>query len=62
MHENDHLDGILFFDRIPEESRGDINRALEELELDFRSKQQTGAIPSDSDLVARLAQWEQRYA
>src|SRR5690606_32927188 len=53
MHENDHLDGVLFFDRMPEESRGDIYGPLEEFEINFRSKQATGAIPSDDVLIAR---------
>ncbi|XZE55676.1 peptide deformylase [Planctomycetaceae bacterium SH139] len=62
MHEYDHLDGVLFFDRMADTAREDLHTPLEEMELEFRSRQQTGAIPSDEALLARLATWEQRYA
>ena len=62
MHENDHLDGVLFFDRMNEQAREDLHEPLEELELDFRSRQRLGQIPSDEDLLKELAAWEQRYA
>jgi peptide deformylase len=62
MHESDHLDGVLFFDRMPENAREGLEGGLEELELDFRSRQRAGAIPEDEQLAARLAEWEQRYA
>lgn len=61
MHEFDHLDGVLFFDRMPENAREGLGGALEELELDFRSKQKSGSIPDDETLLGRLAEWEQRY-
>ncbi len=62
QHENDHLDGVLFFDRMNDEGRSEFAGALDELETDFRSKQSAGAIPSDQDLLARLDQWRERYA
>jgi hypothetical protein len=34
---------------------------IDELETDFRSKQNSGAIESDADLVARLQQWYDAY-
>ena len=62
QHENDHLDGVLFFDRLSEEARSELDDQLMELESDFRAKQRSGAIPSDEELVARLAGWHEKYA
>lgn len=62
QHENDHLDGVLFFDRISEEAKRELEDPLVELETDFRSKQSTGAIPSDVALMQRLATWHSKYA
>jgi peptide deformylase len=61
LHEIDHLDGTLFFDRMSEQAAADLKPGLEELETDFRSKQQTGSIPPDPDLVARLQHWTDKY-
>ena len=62
MHENDHLDGVMFFDRMGDSGREDLYDPLEELELDFRSRQRVGAIASDEELIAALAAWEEKYA
>lgn len=62
MHENDHLDGVLFFDRMGEQERQDLLDPIEELVIEFRAEQQYGRIPSDEQLLARLSDWEGRYA
>ena len=62
QHENDHLDGVLFFDRMPEESRRELDGKLDVLETDFRSKQSAGSIPEDDELIKRLDEWTERYA
>ncbi len=62
QHENDHLDGVLFFDRMGEEAKRELDDQLDELETDFRSKQTAGSIPNDEDLLARLDQWQKKYA
>jgi peptide deformylase len=62
QHENDHLDGVLFFDRLSEEARDEFADALDELESEFRSKQRSGEIPDDETLLARLAVWHDKYA
>ena len=61
QHENDHLNGVLFFDRMSVEGKRDILDQISELETDFRSKQNTGGIPPDPELLAELDQWYQRY-
>jgi peptide deformylase len=62
QHENDHLDGVLFFDRMTEDAKSELDDQLNELETDFRSKQKSGAIPGDEELVARLGPWYEKYA
>jgi len=62
MHENDHLDGVMFFDRMSEEARRELAQPLSEFETTYRSQQATGSIPDDETLIARLAQWTTRYA
>jgi peptide deformylase len=61
QHENDHLNGVMFFDRMPDESKRDIDDRIDELETVFRSKQASGGIPSDQDLLNELEQWYQTY-
>jgi peptide deformylase len=61
QHENDHLDGVLFIDRLTNESLRTFEDRLSEMETDFRSKQRSGAIPSDADLIARLDSWYSEY-
>lgn len=62
QHENDHLDGVLFFDRMSEEAKRELDEQLEEMEVDFRAKQKSGAIPHDQELAARLDKWYEKYA
>ncbi len=62
QHENDHLDGVLFFDRMTEEAKRELDDSLDELETVFRSKQNSGAIPPDEELVERLGKWHEKYA
>jgi peptide deformylase len=61
LHEIDHLDGTLFFDRMGEHAVIELEAGIDELETDFRSKQATGSIPPDEELIARLAEWTERY-
>ncbi len=62
QHEVDHLDGILFTDRLSATHEMNVQSALEEFELDFESRQQSGEIPRDTEIHDRLTQWEQDYA
>ena len=61
LHEIDHLDGTLFFDRLNEHARSELEPALDELETDFRSKQTTGSVPPDDELIDRLSKWTDKY-
>lgn len=61
QHEYDHLDGVLFIDRMSPTARADAQPMLVEFELGFRTLRQTGAFPDDAAIAKRLAEWEQRY-
>ena len=61
QHETDHLDGVLFPDRMSETAKMQLQPALGEFEIEFESKRRTGEIPSDEQIAARLAEIEHRY-
>jgi peptide deformylase len=61
QHELDHLDGILFIDRVNPALAPELAPALEEYETEFRSRQSTGGIPSDQEIRTRLMEWESKY-
>ena len=57
-HEIDHLNGVLFIDRLSPSGQLAVKEALEELELEFRGDRQRGLIPDDQQIAARLAELE----
>lgn len=61
QHETDHLDGVLFVDRLTESRKRDVAGMLDEFEVEFQSRRQQGAIPDDSALATARQQWETRY-
>ena len=61
QHEADHLDGVLFVDRLSETAKLEIADTLDEFETDFASRRSTGGIRRDEEIAARLAEWEKRY-
>lgn len=61
QHETDHLEGVLFIDRISESSRRQIEGELEEFEIDFENKRSTGEMPDDETIKQRLAEIETKY-
>ncbi len=61
QHETDHLDGVLFTDRMSMSSRMEVAEVLEGFELEFRRKREAGEIPSDDEIAARLKEWERQY-
>lgn len=62
LHENDHLDGVLFFDRMSEDAKLELEDDLDDMETDFRSKQSAGEIPADDVLLAELGKWHEKYS
>ena len=62
QHEYDHLDGVLFVDRLSPTARAKVQPTLDEFEASLRALRQTGVFPGEDLIAGRLAQWEQRYA
>jgi peptide deformylase len=56
QHETDHLDGVLFIDRIDETSLAQFVTKLNEWSADFRKQQTEGATPSDEEINRLLKQ------
>lgn len=61
QHENDHLDGVLFTDRVSLQDKPLVDPLLEEFEIDFAARRERGEIPPEEEIQARLAEFEQRY-
>ena len=58
QHECDHLDGVLFIDRLSPAHRLEVKQALEDMETAFRGERQRGLIPDDQIIAARLSELE----
>ncbi len=61
QHENDHLNGVLFIDRISDSAKKQVALDLEAFELEFQSQQLGGTIPNEETIHKRLADIESRY-
>lgn len=58
QHEVDHLDGVLFIDRLNETNLADVKEPIAEFELEFRNRRELGEIPDDEAIAARLSELE----
>jgi len=58
QHEIDHLDGILFIDRLSPTGEITVKDALLEFEEQFAGHRQRGEIPDDEAIAKRLAELE----
>lgn len=54
QHEIDHLDGILFIDRVDDAVRPEIASQVEAFAAEYAMLQRNGEIPDDDELRARL--------
>ena len=61
QHETDHLDGVLFIDRMAESARFDVEGELAMFETEFHSRRETGGMSDDAAIAARLNEWEEKY-
>jgi peptide deformylase len=61
QHETDHLDGVLFLDRLKEGAVMEEAAEIEALALEYQSRQRIGEVPADAELLESLAAWEIRY-
>ena len=61
QHEMDHLEGVLFIDRISESSKRQIDVELKDFEIEFANQRATGKIPDDETIMKALSEMESRY-
>jgi peptide deformylase len=61
QHETDHLDGVLFVDRLSETVRFGVEEALHDFETEFLHQRERDAIPSDDEIHNRLAELESQF-
>jgi peptide deformylase len=61
QHETDHLEGVLFIDKVSESTMRQVDGELEEFEIDFENKRSTGEMPDDETIFKRLAEIEAKY-
>lgn len=58
QHENDHIDGRLFIDRLSTTAALDVRDALRQFEMEFMADRERGHIPSDAEIAARWSELE----
>ena len=61
QHEFDHLDGVLFIDRLSETSALAAREDIEAFEVEFAARRRQQGIPSDAEIANRLANLEHKY-
>jgi peptide deformylase len=59
QHEYDHLDGVLFIDRLSPSGLLSVKQSLLDLELEFQGDRERGIVPADQEIAHRLAELEQ---
>jgi len=58
QHETDHLDGIVFIDRLSPTNELAVREPLASLQRQFAEERSRGLIPSDEEIEARLGELE----
>ena len=58
QHEFDHIEGVMFTDRVAPGFMPKIQPLIEDLELQFRNRQKEGTIPSDEEYKKQLTALE----
>jgi peptide deformylase len=61
QHEYDHLDGVLFTDRVSSTGMVDVKPVLDSFESEFARRRQQGEIPPDDQIAEQLQRWEEKY-
>ena len=56
QHENDHLDGVMFTDRVTDATLQELSPLLDDLAGQMKRQQDEGKLPSDEALKAELQQ------
>ncbi len=60
QHETDHLDGVLFVDRMSDAGLREIQPRLDDFEAHFRRKQAAGDYPADETIKQQLLELQSR--
>jgi peptide deformylase len=58
QHETDHIDGVMFTDRMSESDQREVSSVLSDFEMHFRRQQQLGKYPSDEQIREELRRLE----
>ncbi|MFO1020695.1 MAG: peptide deformylase [Planctomycetales bacterium] len=58
QHETDHLDGILFTDKVSDGVKRELEGVISDFESQFRQKQAAGEVPTDETLTQELRRLE----
>ncbi len=61
QHENDHLDGVLFIDRMTELARRELAPQLDDFVRVFRRRQMRGEYPPDEEIQRELEELEKQF-
>ena len=61
QHETDHLDGVMFTDRMSTTGQLAVQAALDDFETEFQSRRNVGEILPDAEILARLLECERQY-
>ncbi len=61
QHEVDHLQGVMFIDRVNESAEKQVEQDIEDFIVDFENKRETGEIPDDETIMKKLAEFESKY-
>ena len=61
QHEYDHLQGVLFIDRVSDTAKKQLADELEAFEIEFQSQQRSEKVPDEQAIRKRLAEIEARY-
>lgn len=61
QHENDHIRGVMFVDRISDSERRLIEGEIEAFDLDFTAAREAGTIPDDDAIAEHRSKIEARY-
>lgn len=62
QHEYDHVEGIMFTDRVPPAALQKMQPLIADFESQFRNRQKEGLVPSDEKLKAKLRELEKARA
>ncbi|MEX2187476.1 MAG: peptide deformylase [Pirellulales bacterium] len=61
QHETDHLDGILFIDRLTPSAAQAKREAIEDFEAIHAGRSERGELPSEEEMTKHWAKWEAKY-